>query len=391
MKNKIMSYKLVLNENESTFLNIIRVISCEVVLFGHILTYFKSYPLEGKIPYIQSLAVSLFFILSGFLAMYSWHKKKLNVNQEYGMTDYFINRVSRIYPAYIFSLIFILFMDGLNIHYSPEKYSYYGSYNKTGFFVSFFMLNNASLNTIFSQFTFSSFGSAVQLWTLAIEWWCYMIFGLIAFGFSKYKNRILYWVVTTIVAFIPIYNFIFGSVTSPSSISYDAMTFTWFMGVISFLLYYLILKTEININLNKKNSVITLSIILVLALARILFVNSKFNINYDVLFSILMSAFIVFGLYMGRKNVFDLKPIKNISKIFASFSFTLYLTHYSILDFAVNNFSERVRNDLLMILLFFICNIFAYIVAIFFEKYIPSFMEKFLKNKYNNFKFKGKG
>ena len=68
-----------LNEESSAALHAVRAIAAQAVLIGHALLYLGIYPFNRKIPYIQSLAVSVLFVLSGYLTMYSFLQKKANM------------------------------------------------------------------------------------------------------------------------------------------------------------------------------------------------------------------------------------------------------------------------------------------------------------------------
>ena len=62
----------------SDFLNILRIIAAACVVLGHGFSIFKIGPLQDTkyFPNIQSLAVLVFFILSGFLTSFSLRKGK---------------------------------------------------------------------------------------------------------------------------------------------------------------------------------------------------------------------------------------------------------------------------------------------------------------------------
>ena len=66
--------KVVLSTGSSIFLNMVRLVACEAVVFGHFLTKYQPVPYDPLFIFgstIGGSAVLLFFALSGLLVSYS--------------------------------------------------------------------------------------------------------------------------------------------------------------------------------------------------------------------------------------------------------------------------------------------------------------------------------
>jgi peptidoglycan/LPS O-acetylase OafA/YrhL len=127
-------------------------------------------------------AVIVFFVISGFLVGGGAILRRRDSG--FSLTDYFVQRVSRIYTVLVPALLAGFVLDRLGIAFFDQS----GIYQHPDFFYSnefgndlskhltllTFIGNLLSLQTI----TVSTFGSNGPLWSLANEWWYYVVFGL---------------------------------------------------------------------------------------------------------------------------------------------------------------------------------------------------------------------
>jgi peptidoglycan/LPS O-acetylase OafA/YrhL len=125
-------------------------------------------------------AVMVFFVLSGFLV--GGEVLRLCLAGEFSWRDYIIRRVARIYPAFLLALLLTAVLDGLGITYLNATGIYSGE------------LAGPNLSTVFKDrlttAVFTSnlfmlqeilappFGSNGPLWSLSYEWWYYLMFPL---------------------------------------------------------------------------------------------------------------------------------------------------------------------------------------------------------------------
>lgn len=303
-------YKL--NKSSSAFIDIVRVISCEMVLIGHTLGFcgFQQQMRELKIPIIQSLAVSILFILSGFLTIYSAKNK----GKEYSYKDFFKSRFVRIYSVLIPGLIFIFIIDKINIFLFPELYGHYPAFNKSTFISNIFMLQNFPILNSISIFSKTTFGSGRPLWTLPIECFMYMIFGFVFYKLYNHKNKIVFILIALFCAIVPYFNFVFGWG--------NGLTFTWIIG----MGVYLIVNKYKDKNVSRKTLLVFFCTSLILGYLRISNIKKAFGIDYDPIFSILIALTIAAGIMFAHTVKANPQRIMKPIKTFSGFAFSVFFT-----------------------------------------------------------------
>ncbi|OUL29875.1 hypothetical protein BV372_22535 [Nostoc sp. T09] len=162
----------------SILLDLVRVVSAFSVTLSHssYLTYtgeFKEYFLWAGHP-----AVMIFFVLSGYVIAFSSETKHSH------FSSYFIARLVRLYPVYIFALILVPILDFFGQTNAPEIYARY-TYSdfKTLFLIHFFFLQETDL---FYKIKYFSDG---PLWSLSYEFWFYTFFGLLYYHKKLFYNN----------------------------------------------------------------------------------------------------------------------------------------------------------------------------------------------------------
>ena len=97
----------------SPLLDLIRMAAAQAVCFGHAISFFGVLPSlqPPHAPYLQNCAVQVFFVLSGFVIAYSLASRAGDPG--YGFPEYFIDRWSRIYSAYLPALVVVVAIDYL--------------------------------------------------------------------------------------------------------------------------------------------------------------------------------------------------------------------------------------------------------------------------------------
>ncbi|MFD1096342.1 acyltransferase family protein [Salegentibacter chungangensis] len=349
-----MAFKL--SPGSSILLDLIRGVSSQAVLVGHAMIIFDVFE-YFHYPKIQNIAVLIFFLLSGFLITYSTFRK-----DNYSFRDYFIDRFSRIYTAFVPAIIFVLLCDSLNNYLNPDLYAYTSAFDITTLFGNLLMLQDFPVFEIFEGFNVTSFGSARPFWTLAIEWWIYMFFGYI-FLASKNNNAFL-WLILIKCSIVPLFNFIGGRG--------NGLTLYWIFGAA----VYFSLKSW-NISKHSKKNIISIAAFLVIvALLRLYVVKEE----YDPIFALCITGIFGISIYAFQNRNFT-KLAGQIIKLNADYSFTLYLIHYSILIFLFNTFNQTVNSYVLFFGAVVLSNLLSFMMAYYTELKWTRKIKVLLKNK----------
>lgn len=183
-----------MNENYST-LDFLRAISALIVAWGHsrfIMLVPSAEVVElsilDKIIYFISgfgpQAVIVFFVLSGFFISRSI-EKRIALNS-FSLKTYFKDRYFRLSVVAIPAILITLILDNsaLNLF---DKQSFYLNrldwLDSTSYSSEVFFGNIFYLQTLF----YNSFGSNGPLWSLAYEWWFYVLAPFLILPMRKRK------------------------------------------------------------------------------------------------------------------------------------------------------------------------------------------------------------
>lgn len=282
---------------------------------------------------MENIAVVVFFLLSGLLIPMSVAAKRQR--GPYRFTNYLRVRFSRIYGVFLPALLLVLILDGLTIWLNPSAYRYYSAFNLKTFFTNLFMLQ---------YFPSVPFGSGRPFWSLPLWWWTYLGFGWLVLGKPKF------WAVFALA--IPLYSLFFGRG--------QGLVLVWLMGAI---IYYL-LAGKFLARVSQQLSLLFSLILLILAAIRV----NHTLLEYEIIFELLLAGGIGFLLnYFQTAKVKVNEKVSKITRFFAGYSLTLYLTHFTINEFILS-LSGRKSSLLLFILVWIICNLTAVIIAAFTEK-----------------------
>jgi peptidoglycan/LPS O-acetylase OafA/YrhL len=197
-----------MNSGTSDFLNASRWIAAFLVVIGHVfnISVDHYYDIPDRSLLLRGLhffcgfgyiAVIVFFVISGFLV---GGRAILRIsNHGLSITNYFVHRFSRIYIVFVPALIVgyildwsgIKFFNSSGIYVHPEQFydNPLGNDITKHLSLEIFVGNLMQLQTI----TVSSLGSNGPLWSLANEWWYYVVFGLcmIAYRSGRVLTRIV--------------------------------------------------------------------------------------------------------------------------------------------------------------------------------------------------------
>ena len=376
-----------ISKESSVFLNLIRLVSCELVVICHFLTRYQPIPWDALFKLgsiIGGAAVLLFFILSGLLISYSLHNKL--DNPEYRFRNYFVDRFSRIYsgllPAMLLGTIIVVVIYVTNYAYFVDLCSMQSTPSPLNFVMTLGMLESfpvAFFNSLLSVFGLSfplpevtPYGFNGILWTLVILWWIYMVFGWIVIGsvglIRKQKSSKSYKVIFLVVAAL-LSLLLIGLYQQNSS-----LVTVWFVGALMMLA---ISSKTVNTKISSNLATRLLGILFILSLASALYgmyVAAWTGQYYGLGLGVLLSTFVFLGVLFfnsgGFKQASKLMLNKHVVSgitIGAAFSYTLFVTHYPIIIF-LNGLNLPVNRFLMFLPILLITNLTAFSIAHFTEK-----------------------
>ncbi len=377
-----------ISQESSVFLNLIRFVSCELVVIGHFLTKYQPVPTEPLFKLgttIGGVAVLLFFILSGLLISYSLHNKL--GNPEYRFRNYFVDRFSRIYsglvPALLLGTIITVVIYVTNYSYFVDLSSMQSTPSLLTFFITLGMLENFPVgffDSLLSGFGLSfpfpevtPFGFNGILWTLVILWWIYMVFGWIVIGSiglvrkqeSNRSYKAIFFVVAALLSLllIAIYQ------------QHSALVTVWFVGALMLLV---VSRKIVDTKLKSNVATRLLGVLFILSLVSALYVmyatfastNQYYGLGLGLSLSICVFLGVLFFNTGGLNPVSRLilnKHVVSWVTMGAGFSYTLFVTHYPIIIF-INGLNLPVNRYVLFLPILLLANLTAFVIAHFTER-----------------------
>ncbi len=315
-----------INKGLSNFLNLIRWFAALLVVSTHVKTFlFKTETtntnlfinLFNLLTSFGGEAVIIFFVLSGYLVGGKTYNDFLN--NCFSWQDYLINRFLRLYIVLIPALIIggcidyygiKNFSDIYNNNYNliPFNYNIEDRLNFTTFFSNLFMLQT----TLTPQF-----GSNGPLWSLANEFWYYLIFPLflkIKFDVKIY-SKLIYFIVLIIIVVI----------LNKDIVAYF---FIWLLGVFAFIY---------------KGNFISFKKSFFIFIASLIICNLNL-LPFSKLEALLIGLSVTCMIISLRNNT-DFNLFKRFNKLSADFSYSLYLFHDPFLLFIAIYFSIPFMQD----------------------------------------------
>ncbi|PYB84119.1 acyltransferase family protein [Pseudomonas soli] len=287
---------------QSTTLNAIRALAAFAVLVGHTLSGVTPISWFGKIMPFQSLAVVVFFWLSGFLITYHCLTRK-----KYSFSEYMIDRFSRIYVLYIPALIisfvvFVLFIGRA----APTAWDWIGHLLQLQHTPFARMIEGIPPITVF--------GGNTVLWTIAVEWWLYVFFGIAFFWRDMSAVERMFATVLAIPATLVV-----GYFTIWESVAWE-----WFLGA-AFAYIYVFMP-----RVNWKQVLVPLAAVIFGLLWRFKKLSLASHMNmYDQQLLLLTGVAMMF-IILASTNLRVSTPVKWIATKGAFLSYAMYLTHEPI-------------------------------------------------------------
>jgi peptidoglycan/LPS O-acetylase OafA/YrhL len=313
----------------SNWLNFLRWFSAFLVIVGHLrsIIFTKWQYVEDKSFLTEVLylltrfgheAVVVFFVISGLLVGSATYRHIQQGTFNFG--DYFVARFFRIYMVLIPALMVGAGLDYLGFHYfnaedfyntgntysSAFNYSISERLNLKCFFANILMLQNHQW--------FSTFGSNSPLWSLAYEWFYYLLFPIMMLGIKSKE-----WVVKGFFGLLSVGLFCF----MPTDMRLYFMI--WLVGVcVPFMRLPFLKKTPLWL--------LAAIVCTSLLISEIVFMQNHVFAT-DWIIAVFLAVFLSKIVHMDR-------PINGLfqrtNKILANFSYSVYVLHMPIIVFLAN-------------------------------------------------------
>ncbi|MHC8354995.1 acyltransferase family protein [Pseudomonas sp. LB3P81] len=280
-----------------TYFDGLRALLAQIVVVGHGFGFFFGYwngffPL--KAPYIQSVAVTGFFFVSGFLICRSVMANIRYKNSNYAR--YYADRISRIYCTLIPCLLFVGCVDYLFYSIHPD----------------FDLGNNLSPSILLHNLSLipsMPFGTMRPIWSLMFEWWIYIVFGGIVFF---RKNRVAGAFCICIGAY---YTFYINAKGEAGHLEY-----IWLLGALGAVFF----DNATQVKHSKHIALLSISAAIFVYLITL----DAYNLIAGTLLSL---ALIFFAASTNKSNTKANVKVSRSLEFLAGYSFTLFLTHYTVL------------------------------------------------------------
>lgn len=315
-----------LSEKCITFFDFLRFSLAQIVLVGHGVGIFYGYWggfFPEQVPYPQQIAVVGFFMVSGFLI-----SRSVMANFKYKGADatrYFVDRFARIYTTLVPALVFVYLVDSLFGRFFPDAELLVYVNLKT-FFYNLLLIPSMPLGTM------------RPIWSLMFEWWIYILFG----GLVFFRKR---WILCLVcILFGAKYTF---TVNSQGEAGH--LELIWLAGAMSAYWFDRLTRFTNNSRIAWMTSLTAGAIYLYTKDA------------YHLLAGLIFSAGLV--ALAARLNA-DERPVRAAKKhryaTLAGYSFTLFLTHYTILYWIQKAIGS---NTLGFVLSMALSNLLAFLIA----------------------------
>ncbi|GAA5014780.1 hypothetical protein GCM10023206_25210 [Acinetobacter puyangensis] len=356
----MISHDQALPRQFSLQLDSLRGLSAIIVLFSHCFQAFIG-PLDlslySLVRLLGQAAVMMFFVLSGYLIGHSI-QKNIYIHQQFQLKSYFRQRCKRILPPFIFALLLVTVL----YHLAPDFF-YSGTHqilpqqgmmirenitiDPTELIGSVLFLNGFLTNTLSAN---------APLWSLSYEVWFYVLAACLA----------LYHRIGAILLFIGLI-----SILSLLNLQFFLYFCVW---LLAFAFSFPAVYQNLNLDLLQPLKISFFSLAALIAI----FDFYQFQIIEHTLvyradnfssFNVCVGIALSCWLLQLRLNIKHVKPVFAHA---ASYSYTLYVTHFPILLFILGCGAYLSFQHILMAMLFVIlsmlfCIGFAYVTSKFLE------------------------
>ena len=347
----------VLGTNSTAFLDLLRALAANLVLFGHAVEVFGR---ENRVP-VGLIGVGIFFILSGFLILLS-SMARLQRPGPYFM-PYMIDRFARIFTAYVPVLILVAVAN---------SWADLGQWGQDGvstgpvaFLGNLLLLQDypifqAIRRLIGDALYIRPYNTAEPFWTIPIEFWIYVVFGLGFFGLSV-RERIG-WALAAILGLVALPVVIWNAAAGGG----NGLSLVWLVGAVA--AYVWVGPWHRSSHKLQIGAVVSL-VAAVCLLGRGL----KVGWNFQDLGMALCETLLFLGGLSMIHGIPELpRALRNGCTFLASYSYSLYLVHNTVLVVVRHFWSQRLGSAALPIAIL-AAHVVAFAMYMLFEQHYRQF------------------
>jgi peptidoglycan/LPS O-acetylase OafA/YrhL len=290
--------------SQSVFLDLLRYGLALVVVVGHgfglFLGYFEGF-FPNRFPHLQSIAVVCFFYLSGFLIVGSQLRHAAAGMGSLG--QYLFDRATRVYVTLLPSLLFVWAADLLFAYIATGS----AQPERPSLTLVAFLKNLALVPS-------EPFGTLRPIWSLMYEWWIYILFG----GLFYLRSN---WLLAGGLVLAGLYRVFQLCVDSDAG----HIWFIWGLGGLMAYVHRRFWRSETT----SPRQLILLASAFGLAGAGMYAATLN---AYGLVAGVFLSfALFTWTMWSSGRSAAWLVPLSARLERFAGFSFTLFLTHYTVL------------------------------------------------------------
>ena len=306
--------QIVLGANAVAFLDLARAAAANIVLLDHSLAIFD---IATNTP-AGRLGVGIFFILSGFLIMQSCLARMRRDGPHFG--PYMIDRFARIFTAFVPTLILVTAVNAVvNLgEWEPDGLSR----GPIAFIGNLLLLQNYPLfqvglrltgNTVFY---IRSYNTAAPFWTIPIEFWIYVLFGLVFFGLIMRERLGLLPPILLAAVALPVVTWAAAT---------DGLSLAWMIGALAGYVWA-------TVGWRSKNKLQIGLALLLVACVCLVGRGFKYDWNFVDLGLVVCETLILVGAVSALDGIRTLgQPLRRACGFLASYSYSLYLVHNTVL------------------------------------------------------------
>ncbi len=317
--------KIQIHEELSKFLDSLRGVSAIIIFLSHFIQIYLI-PLIGTETYFwcfseifASYAVMSFFVLSGFVITTSI-LKNIERNSKFDVKQYFVSRIARIYPPFLFSLLLSILVyfiiTSFNLHGATTfrlPGDLYVAREKIIIDIGRYVKNLFMLPGFVGKWKSISING--PLWAITYEFWIYI---MAMFFVLWFKNKKL---IKGAVPFLAINYFL----CLTTNTMFFFITSIWIIGAVGALIYHKKIKAK---NIVVYPILIFVFFVLIQAVAKGESVLFPYIGYREYRFQFLAVAFLAALMWFQKiRNLLNHKFFREISR----YSYTLYVSQFPIL------------------------------------------------------------